>query len=382
MNRFALVSLLFLLSACGSDSAVEKAARQAIVDGNTIHWARGSAGSAGSTLDRAVVLGSDYTSSALDAFEPEPATLRRNLLTVSGDAVLKRIGTRLAVLNRGGDSNIILLDEALAPGLQVSLPKCGPHDIVLLPGDRALVTCYEAARLRIVNLLTGDVQDGPDLAPFADADGIPEADHMAVYERRVYVSLQKLDRTKMFAPTGNGLLVAIDADTLMILDADPTTPGVQAYDLGCTSPYTTIETGPDGKLYVGCSGAFDPTGVAALVTFAPSTGLAQMYADAAAMGGPPSALRLDSKGVPYVLVSYPDAMQVQEMRVVRLGESVEVVLRNPGFSLSGLAITGDDSVLVGNRVVGLPSGIWAIDAQRRVAGALKTSLAPFDIEMF
>src|SRR5947207_1556622 len=49
-----------------------------------------------------------------------------------------------------------------------------------------------------------------DLSPWGDADGLPEMDQMALVGDRLFVSLERLDRTRRFAPAGRSRLVVLD----------------------------------------------------------------------------------------------------------------------------------------------------------------------------
>ena len=49
-----------------------------------------------------------------------------------------------------------------------------------------------------------------DLSPWADDDGFPEMDQMVLVGDRLFVSIQRLDRTDFFRPTGKGALVVGD----------------------------------------------------------------------------------------------------------------------------------------------------------------------------
>ena len=54
---------------------------------------------------------------------------------------------------------------------------------------------------------------------FADDDGVPEMSGLAIVDSVLFVTLQRLDRNDLFAPNGNGVVVAIDTDTDAVLGA-------------------------------------------------------------------------------------------------------------------------------------------------------------------
>src|SRR5262249_39888001 len=110
--------------------------------------------------------------------------------------------------------------------------------------------------LWIVNPQTGQHTGTVSLAGFADADGIPEMDHLALRNGRLFVSLQRLDRNNFFSPTDSSQIVVINVATDAIVDADAGHAGVQGIVLPFQNPGTEIVVDPAGKLLVGCSGNF------------------------------------------------------------------------------------------------------------------------------
>src|SRR6185369_11683445 len=127
----------------------------------------------------------------------------------------------------------IVLNRFLADNVQVLTPKlrtrlqCGtvagsnPHDVVVAePGRRgvapgkAYVTRYGAKDIWIVDPAARGCRrfkrGSIDLSPWADADGLPEMDQMALVGSRLFVTVQRLDRGRGFAPTGASRLLVID----------------------------------------------------------------------------------------------------------------------------------------------------------------------------
>jgi len=97
-----------------------------------------------------------------------------------------------------------------------------PHDIAVLSPTKAYVTRYELTTLLVVTPSVGPTCDGfvldtVDLAQFADADGIPEMDQMAIVDGVLYVSLQQVNRNNSFNPAGNGIIAVVDtaSDTVV-----------------------------------------------------------------------------------------------------------------------------------------------------------------------
>ena len=52
-----------------------------------------------------------------------------------------------------------------------------------------------------------------DLAPFADGDGLPEMSQLALVDGALFVTVQRLDRRRGFAPTGSSRMVVVDTAT-------------------------------------------------------------------------------------------------------------------------------------------------------------------------
>src|SRR5262249_52883861 len=95
------------------------------------------------------------------------------------------------------------------------------------------------------------------LAAFADADTIPEMDHLIMVGPLLFVSLQRVDRNNGFVATDSSLVAVIDTRTDQLVDCDPAHDGVQAILLPRTNPVTPFAfDGPGTRLYLGCVGHY------------------------------------------------------------------------------------------------------------------------------
>jgi hypothetical protein len=98
-----------------------------------------------------------------------------------------------------------------------TMPGSNPHDILVAGPHKAYVTRYDRSELWIVDpgaaSCAGFHVGTIDLAAWADADGIPEMDQMALVGERLFVTVQRLDRAHQFAPAGKSLVLAIDTTT-------------------------------------------------------------------------------------------------------------------------------------------------------------------------
>src|SRR5262249_28210686 len=140
---------------------------------------------------------------------------------IHDDAVIRASGGRLFVVNRFLGDNIQLLDPAHGFRTQFQCstgPGSNPNDIVVTAPDKAYVTRYGRPELWIVDPGAPPSCDGfhrgtIDLSSFADGGGLPEMSQTAVVGGRLFVSVQRLDRRRGFAPTGPSQLVVIDVAT-------------------------------------------------------------------------------------------------------------------------------------------------------------------------
>ncbi|MBI5837007.1 MAG: hypothetical protein HZB25_07170 [Candidatus Eisenbacteria bacterium] len=211
---------------------------------------------------RALVVTTDYgvSGSAADVGLNSPWTLHDNVATTGSDAVVRWHGGRFHVVNRAGGDNIQVLDPVPSWHIVVQFSVgagSNPHDIAFVSTTKAYVTRYDSPELWVVNPQTGAHTGTVSFAAFADADGIPEMDQAAVVGKRLFVSLQLLDRANFYAPTGPGKVVVIDTDADTVLDANPALPGKQAIPLTGANPNTPLLLNrADGRLYVGETGDY------------------------------------------------------------------------------------------------------------------------------
>jgi hypothetical protein len=209
---------------------------------------------------RAFVLATDFaTGNVADVAFGAPPAATCNVAPTCADAVLRHHQGLLYVVERFGCDNIRVLDPNAGFGVvrQFSVGNgANPNDIAIVSPTRAFVTRYETAELWIVDPKAGTFVGSVSLAPFADADGIPEMNRMAVRNGRVFVTLQRVDRDNGFTPTDSSQVVVLDATTNALVDCDPVAPGVQGILLPFQNPTTEIVVDGAGRLVVGCTGAY------------------------------------------------------------------------------------------------------------------------------
>lgn len=167
----------------------------------------------------AFVVGTDFQSGgfATVALDP-PHAVSALRATIHSDASPRVADGGLYVVNRFlGDSLQRLDPESGFDTLWQCSTGNGsnPQDVAVLDATKGYITRLAERTLLTFNPSTSancaDFQTGEiDLSPFADADGFPEMDQMAIVGDVLYVSLQRLAN---FAPAGPGKIVGIDTST-------------------------------------------------------------------------------------------------------------------------------------------------------------------------
>jgi len=211
----------------------------------------------------AFILTTDYWSAAYySTIEiPPPRDTEVSIEPVSTDAVAYYDTDEdlIFVVNRYLADNVQVVDpnSAFATVGQYSVGNgSNPHDIRLVDGSKAYVSRFEWKTILICHPYTGDSLGTIDLSPFADADGIPEMDRMAIVGDRLFVTLNSLDHTT-WLPDGPGKIAVVDVVADTLIDCDPDSAGVQPIVLGLANPYTELRYQPcTGQVYVGCLGGW------------------------------------------------------------------------------------------------------------------------------
>lgn len=186
-----------------------------------------------------------------------PFSAVTNLEPVGADPVVRYANGRHYVVNRFLADNIQVIDaNDFRTRAEFSVgPTTNPHDILVLDDTRAYVSRYERTQLLLVNPATGALLDSLDLAPFADADGLPEMSMMARAGDRLFVQLARLDRPGGWGPAGAGALAVVDVTSNTLVDADPATAGVQPIALAGANPQGKMHVDEStGTLFVACAG--------------------------------------------------------------------------------------------------------------------------------
>lgn len=208
---------------------------------------------------RAYIVESDFSTGSLSAIDVAPLNPICDVAGIFSDARVRWYNGRVYVINRFGADNIEVLDGSTFGVLkQFSVGNgANPYDIAFASPTHAYVTRYETPDLWIVNPATGTHDGTISLAGLADADGIPEMDHLLMVGPLLFVSLQRVDRNNGFQPTDSSLVAVIDTRTDQLVDCDPAHAGVQGILLPRTNPVTPfVFDAPRSRLYLGCAGRY------------------------------------------------------------------------------------------------------------------------------
>lgn len=214
------------------------------------------------------VVTTDFQTGSYATFSVEtPEEALVNLGRIHSDAVALHHQGIVYVINRLGGDSIQALDPQAG---YATLWECSvgngtnPHDLVFAAPDKAYVTLYERRELLIVDpsagaSCAGFITGSIDLGALADADGLPEMDTATIFDGRLYVTLQRLDRRAFFQPSEFSAIAVIDVATDTLIDADPSTPAPDGIRLTGKNPFTGgqgILVDGEGRLVIGEVGSF------------------------------------------------------------------------------------------------------------------------------
>ena len=330
---------------------------------------------------RAYVVESDFSTGSFSAIDVATRTPSCDVASVHSDARVRWYNGRVYVVNRFGADNIEVLDGATY-GLvrQFSVGNgANPYDIAFASPTHAYVTRYEKSDLWIVNPATGTHDGTISLAGLADADGIPEMDHLLVAGPLLFVSLQRVDRNNGFQPTDSSLVAVIDTRTDQLVDCDAAHAGIQGILLPRTNPVTPFAfDAPRSRLYLGCAGHYG----------APDGGIVRI--DAAGLVADGVTAAEDSLGGDVLDIVYRDdarayaivsdaAFNTQLIRWSPLtGRRLETLYSPGGFSLADAELTpAGDQLWVCNSSFGSPGiRVFSTADQLPIGGPITCTLPP------
>jgi hypothetical protein len=336
----------------------------------------------GPAAPRAVVLTSDFETGVLVGMPvAKPARARPAAASVHGDALVRVQGDRVFVVNRFLGDNVQVLTDRLVTRLQCSTgPGSNPHDVALAAPDKAYVTRYDREALWIVDpTASGCVtfrRGTIDLGPFADADGLPEMSQMALVGTRLFVSLQRLDRTSGFAPVGPSWLAVIDTTTDTVV---ATVPLAGRNTLADNSGL--LREPGTGKLLVPQAGNVYRTGDGGLERVDPATLASEGFAVTEdVLGGTITDVVVLSATKGYAIVLDESLRNVLVAFDPQAGTRTARVFASPHF-LSDVALAPDGTVWLADRSLPRP-GIRRFDPVTDAPlgrGVIDVGLPPFSL---
>jgi len=356
--RACLCSLLLaagLASACQADLAVPQ-------DAAVLEAGPCSPGDATPLPpDRLLVTTEQYGSgggvTVIDLATGEPTI---NVALTSDDVTARWFNHRIYVLNRYGADNLMILDD-LSYRLvrQVSVrpednQACNPHDLLFLSTCRAYLTCYEKPTIYAAHPdapLPDVLVPAVDLSPLADADGLPEASHMARVGGEVYVALERLDRTNGWAPSLPSRLAVVDPESDELLGDIPLQG---ANPVGPLLPLAGTK-----DLVVACAGDWSDAdaGIERVHTASSSS---ELVVGSDVLGGVPSAFTLDASGCGFALVTEPETYETGIVSFCLDGTVSPCIPVGTG-TLSDVALGPDGVLYVTDRTLDAP-GVRRFDA--------------------
>ena len=243
--------------------------------------------------DYLLVSTTDFSTGSTSSLDPDTRAATPNVQAIHSDAALRASGVDdlVYVVNRAGGDNIQVLDpcNGFNTVRQFSTGNgSNPHDIVFYTASKAYISRYDMTTVLIVNPQTGATLGTINLAPYADADGIPEMDQMFLTGNYLCVLLQRLDRNNFYTPSGTSFMVVIDPVTDTVVDMNPGAGGVQPVTLARTNPYSEVGfriAGATGIAYFSCAGFFGLSdGAAVAVDMADVTSQSIILNESAAGG--------------------------------------------------------------------------------------------------
>ena len=347
-------------------------------------FAASAAAPADAAQSRAFVVTTDFQTGGMSAIDLSTRAVSVDVASVYKDARARWHGGLVYVLNRFGADNVQILNPATGYSTvrQFSVGNgANPSDIVVVSPTKAYVSAYDRAQLQKWNPATGASLGSIDLSAFADADGLPEADHMARFGRWLFVALQRLDRTQGFIPTDSSLVVVIDTATDAVVDVNPSLPGTQAIVLARTNPVTAFAWDPIGRrFHLGCVGAYGVLD-GGIVRIDPAT-----FTDAgvaiteAALQGDVSDVEWHTASHSYAIVSDTNFNTSLITWNPTTGTRIASLFTPGGFGLADCAINDRGELYVCDNsfaVQGIRIFSTATDLQ--IAGPLGTGLPPYQV---
>lgn len=241
MHKSTLLPLLLLLSiGCGSGDDDNGSTEADAGDTTTIDAGTGNTADAMPAAENfAYVLGTDSTTSGiLTEIAMNELTVSQGIVdgVVASDAVVRRFGNRLYIINRFGFDNITIVDidtDQLVAQISTGTGT-NPQDVAVI-GDALYVCAYDSNSILVLDQT--DEQAKPtriDISSY-DKDGVPNCNSIVAVDGILYATLGIIDQS--FSSNGGKVVVIDSADNTITSD----------FDLTYNNPFGLLEaTDPDG----------------------------------------------------------------------------------------------------------------------------------------
>ena len=335
--------------------------------------------------NQAVITTTDYSSGSFSSMDLSTNTATHDHLTIHSDAAVRTYRDKVYILNRLRQDNVIVLSRSdlKTPLTQYSTGNgSNPHDMAFVSEEKAYISRYERTQLLIVNPITGDSLGAVDLSAFADADGLPEMNQLALYDNYLFVACQRLDRDNGFVPTDVSVIAVVDVMTDQVVDVDANTAGVQGIVMASKNPAGAVQRG--NKWFLSAVNSFlDFTDGGIEVVDLENLRSEGIVIDEIALGGNTNSLAMISDNKGYVVVS--DANFVNEVKIFDLTRQ-SVSSRLSGVSggyIPDLGVFGGRLYVLdqGSFVDPASAGVKVYDVKtdQLVAGPISTGLPPSGI---
>lgn len=176
------------------------------------------------------IITSDFSTSGRFYTINQLGMLSFSYVPVHSDAVGFYLNNRVYILNRLNRDTVQVLDPNLFYRTISEFStgnSTNPHGIAIF-NNKAYITLYEKDYLLVADLLTGreikriSLSSYSDTVSFLYPDGIPEASGIIYLNNKIYVALQRLDRT-------NPYFIFPTTDASYLLEIDPNIDQITSY---------------------------------------------------------------------------------------------------------------------------------------------------------
>ncbi len=176
------------------------------------------------------IITSDFSTSGRFYTLNELEILSLNYVPIHSDAVGVYLYDKVYILNRLNRDTVQILDPNLFYRTISEFStgnNTNPHGIAIY-NNKAYITLYEKDYILVVDLLTGrelkriSISGYSDTLSFLYPDGIPEASGLVKLNDKIYIALQRLDRTNpyyIFPVTDASYLLVLDPNIDQIIDS-------------------------------------------------------------------------------------------------------------------------------------------------------------------